>query len=81
MKSISYVRKRWRLTQVHECDLSRRVGRKKEYPNRITLPLPDYMLAGIDASRFEGEDRVSMIREAIEREIKRREKLAKLKAD
>jgi hypothetical protein len=53
------------------------VGRKKEFPNRITLPLADEMLAGIDAVLSAGEPRLDMIREAIEREIKRRERKPK----
>lgn len=62
------------MTQNHIYALSPRVGRKKEFPNRITLPLSDEMLAGIDASLSEGEARLDLIREAIERELKRRAK-------
>jgi len=50
------------------------VGRKKEFPNRITLPLSDEMLAGIDAARVDDEDRLTLIRTAIEKELKRRQK-------
>lgn len=50
------------------------MGRKKEYAERITLPLTTDMLAGIDARLTEGEARLDMIRVAIAREIKRREK-------
>jgi hypothetical protein len=57
--------------------LSPRVGRKKEFPNRITLPLSDVMLAGIDAARQGDEDRLTLIRAAIARELKRRAKAAK----
>ncbi len=59
----------------------RSVGRKKEFPNRITLPLSDEMLAGIDAAREPEEDRLTLIRAAIERELKRREKAKKAAAD
>ena len=59
----------------------RSVGRKKEFPNRITLPLSDEMLAGIDAVREGDEDRLKVIRAAIERELKRREKAKKTSAD
>jgi hypothetical protein len=52
--------------------LSSRVGRKKEFPNRITLPLSDVMLAGIDAARQGDEDRLTLIRAAIAKELKRR---------
>jgi len=62
------------LTLNHTYDLPPRVGRKKEFPNRITLPLSDEMLAGIDAARGEDEDRLTLIRAAIEKELKRRGK-------
>lgn len=48
------------------------VGRKMEYPERITLPLADGTKARIDALLVEGEARLDLIREGIEREIKRR---------
>lgn len=54
--------------------IGRTVGRKKEFPNRITLPLSDEMLAGIEAARVGKEERVELIREAIDREIKRRKR-------
>ena len=63
------------MTQNHTYALPVRVGRKKEFAERITLPLSTEMLGGIDAVRAEGEDRLSVIRQAIEREIKRRERL------
>jgi len=50
------------------------VGRKKEYPDRITLPLADGVLARVDAVLSPAEPRLDMIREAIEREIKRRQR-------
>jgi metal-responsive CopG/Arc/MetJ family transcriptional regulator len=51
------------------------VGRKKEFEKRITLPLPADMLDRVDAVLSQAEPRLDMIREAIEREIKRRERL------
>jgi hypothetical protein len=75
MKSITYIRKERTLTEIHTYASSARVGRKKEYPDRITLPLADGVLARIDAVLSEAEPRLDMIREAIEREIKRRERL------
>lgn len=48
------------------------VGRKKQFPARIVLPLSDDMLIMVDASLNEGENRLDMIREAIEREVKKR---------
>ena len=51
-----------------------RVGRKKEFPIRITLPLADGMTDRIDVLLSEDEVRLDFIRDAIEREIKRRER-------
>jgi metal-responsive CopG/Arc/MetJ family transcriptional regulator len=62
------------LTLNHTYDLPPRVGRKKEFPNRITLPLSDEMLAGIDEALRDDEARLGLIRTAIERELKRRER-------
>jgi len=47
------------------------VGRKKLYQVRLTLPLTDNIAADIDSARGE-QPRVDFIRQAIEREIKRR---------
>lgn len=57
--SISYVRKR-------------AMGRKKLWAERLTLPISTEMLAQIDAMLADGEARLDLIREAIERELKRR---------
>lgn len=59
LSSISYIRKKVSM------------GRKKEYPERITLPLTTEMAEKIDEDRGD-EDRVSWIRDAIERKLKRR---------
>jgi hypothetical protein len=48
------------------------VGRKKLYPVRLTLPLTDTTAAAIDSARGGEQPRVDFIRQAIEREIKRR---------
>jgi metal-responsive CopG/Arc/MetJ family transcriptional regulator len=53
------------------------VGRKKQFDERITLPLSAEMLARIDASLQGEEVRLDLIRSAIEREIKRRAKAQK----
>jgi hypothetical protein len=50
------------------------MGRKKLWSDRITLPLASETLARIDALLSDGEARLGLIREAIERELKRREK-------
>ena len=49
------------------------MGRKKEYPDRITLPLAEGVAARLDAARADGETRLDVIRAAIERELERRE--------
>lgn len=52
-------------------------GRKMLYPVRITLPLADGVTDRIDALVSDGETRLDIIREAIERELKRRERSAR----
>jgi hypothetical protein len=62
--------------------VGRSVGRKKQYEERITLPLSADMLAAIDSSLADGEVRLDLIRAAIERELKkRRSKAPTSKAD
>lgn len=51
------------------------MGRKKVWDERILLPLKTETLELIDADRKEGEDRVSWIRDAIDRKLKRRKSL------
>lgn len=62
------------LTEIHTYASTPGVGRKKEFPDRITLPLAKGVLNRVDAVLSEGEPRLDMIREAIEREIKRRQR-------
>ena len=50
------------------------VGRKKQFPVRIVLPLPEGTVERIDAILADGEARPDVIREAIERELKRLER-------
>jgi len=50
------------------------VARPKVFPIRITLPLTREMLARADAAIEPGEDRVTLIRKALDRELKRRER-------
>lgn len=50
------------------------MGRKKEWNVRLTLPLTDEMVERMDAVLQEKEARVDLIREGIERELKRRER-------
>ena len=53
------------------------MGRPKLWELRILLPLKHETLHHIDASLAEGEARLDFIRDAIERELKRRDKLKK----
>jgi metal-responsive CopG/Arc/MetJ family transcriptional regulator len=48
------------------------MGRTKLYGTRIVLPLPDETLAQIDELLTDGETRLDLIRDAIDRELKRR---------
>jgi hypothetical protein len=62
------------LTQIHVRDIPRRVGRKKLWSENINLTLPEGAKARMDAALEEGEDRLDLIRAAIEKELKRRER-------
>lgn len=50
------------------------MGRKKLWAENINLTLPEGAKAKMDSLLNPGEDRLDLIREAIEREIKRRER-------
>lgn len=50
------------------------MGRKKLWDERILLPLAAETLTKIDAALEEGEARLDLIREAIDRELKRRDR-------
>ena len=69
--------KRWTLAEFRMSDTGSTVGRKKQWPVRLTLPLTDETVARLDAVRGEGEARLDVIREGIERELKARERAAK----
>jgi hypothetical protein len=49
------------------------MGRKKQFTERIQLPLAEGTTAKIDSVLADGEVRLDFIRAAIERELKRRE--------
>lgn len=53
---------------------SSRVGRTKRWKERIGLPLAEGTTARIDGLLKKGEFRLDFVRDAIEREIKRRSK-------
>lgn len=50
------------------------MGRKKLWAERLTLPISTEMLEQIDASLAGDEARVDLIRAAIEKELRRRER-------
>lgn len=52
----------------------RRMGRKKLWTERLHLPLAEGMKERIRGALHEGEVTVDLIREAIERELERRER-------
>ena len=61
LSSITYVR-------------NNHMGRKKEWDVRLTLPLTGETVERMDDALQEGEARVDLIRDAIERELRRRER-------
>jgi metal-responsive CopG/Arc/MetJ family transcriptional regulator len=65
------------LTQIHVRDMPRKMGRKKLWAENVNLTLPEGAKARMDAALEEGEDRLDLIRDAIEKELKRREKAKK----
>lgn len=62
------------MTQPRRYASARPVGRKKQYTERLTLPLDKETLDRLDAVRGEDEPRLDVIRDAIDRELKRRER-------
>lgn len=52
----------------------RSVGRKKRWSENVNLTLPEGAKARMDAALQDDEDRLDLIRTAIERELSRREK-------
>ena len=69
------------MTESRTYEIAARVGRKKEYPERITLPLAEGTTTRLDGLLEAGEVRLDLIRKAIETEAARREKAAKRKAE
>ena len=50
------------------------MGRKKMWAEDMQARFPEGTFARIDAVRQDGEDRTDFVREAVERELKRRER-------
>ena len=65
------------MTNIHVPVTGRRMGRKKLWAENINLRLPDGAKARMDSLLEEGEDRLDLIRTAIDRELKRREREAR----
>jgi hypothetical protein len=61
------------LTHFHAHVNRPRMGRKKLWAERLHVTLPEGAKARIAAALREGEDMLDLIREAIDRELKRRE--------
>lgn len=53
---------------------ARRVGRKKLFTNRLTVPISEDLLNRVDAVLLSEENRLDLIRDAVTREVIRREK-------
>ena len=64
------------MTQFRRYVRAKRVGRKKQFTERLTLTLPEGMKDRIDAMLDEGEPRLDFIRDAMDREVRRRERLS-----
>ena len=62
------------LAQKSICDTAQRVGRKMEFPDKCVAPFPAQTFARIASALHGEEDRTTFIREAVERELKRRGK-------
>ena len=62
------------MTEFHIHDTPAKVGRKKQWTERIQLPLAAGTTGKIDSLLEDGEVRLDVIREAIDREIVRRQR-------
>lgn len=62
------------MTQFHIHANVPKVGRRKLWTERLQLPLAEGTTAKIDALLAKGEVRLDFLREAVDREIKRRSK-------
>lgn len=62
------------MTDARTYDTPDAVAREKQFPIRITLPLTREMLKRADAALADGEVRLDLIRQALDRELKRRER-------
>ena len=65
------------MPQIRISDIASKVGRKKEFTERVLIPLRPGTLGRIGAVLLDGEERTEFVREAVERECKRRERKLK----
>ena len=65
------------LSSIVNTKREKKLGRPKVFDEQLRVPLIAGSIARIDAVLDKGEARLDMIREAIEREIKRRSKASK----
>ena len=68
------------MTDNHVHAITAKMGRKKLWSENVNLTLPEGAKARMDSALEEGEDRLDLIRAAIEQELKRREKAKKTRA-
>ncbi|KTR06881.1 hypothetical protein NS365_05455 [Aureimonas ureilytica] len=69
------------IAATNQIEEAARVGRKLRYPEHINVAVPEGTKARLDALLDDGEERLSLIRDALEREIRRRERLSKKISD
>lgn len=69
------------MPEIRISDTSPTVGRRKEFTERVLAPFRDGTLARIAKVLSGDEDRTSFIREAVERELARREREKKRAKD
>ena len=65
------------MTQIHIHVNPAKMGRKKQWTERIQLPLAEGTTGKIDSLLADGEVRLDFIRTAIDRETKRRERASR----
>ncbi len=67
------------MTQIRILDIPAKVGRKKEFTERILIPLRPGTLGRIAGVLAPNEERTEFVRKAVEAECKRRERLGRVK--
>jgi hypothetical protein len=62
------------LTEIHICGTRKRMGRKMLWPDKMIAALPAGTFDRMAAVLEEDEDKTDFIREAVDRELRRRER-------